>query len=55
MDIRLQELLDKIRKDGIEAAQTDAAKVLAEAEERRKAVLADAEREAKALDRKSVV
>lgn len=49
MDIRLQELLDKIRKDGIEAAQTDAAKVLAEAEERRKAVLADAEREAKAL------
>lgn len=49
MDIRLQELLDKIRKDGIEAAQTDAAKVLAEAEERRRAVLADAEREAKAL------
>lgn len=49
MDIRLQELLDKIRKDGIEAAQTDAAKVLAEAEERRKAVLADAEREAKAI------
>lgn len=49
MDIRLQELLDKIKKDGIEAAQTDAAKVLAEAEERRKAVLADAEREAKAL------
>ncbi|NLJ47248.1 MAG: V-type ATP synthase subunit E [Treponema sp.] len=49
MDIRLQELLDKIRKDGIEAAQTDAAKVLAEAEERRKSVLAEAEREAKAL------
>lgn len=49
MDIRLQELLDKIRKDGIEAAQTDAAKVLAEAEERRRAVLADAEREAKAI------
>ena len=49
MDIRLQELLDKIRKDGIEAAQTDAAKVLAEAEERRRAVLAEADREAKAL------
>ncbi len=49
MDIRLQELLDKIRKDGIEAAQTDAAKVLAEAEDRRKAVLADADREAKAI------
>lgn len=49
MDIRLQELLDKIRKDGIEAAETDAAKVLAEAEERRKSILAEAEREAKAL------
>lgn len=49
MDIRLQELLDKIRKDGIEAAQTDAAKVMAEAEERRRSILAEAEREAKAL------
>ncbi len=49
MDIRLQELLEKIRKDGIEAAETDAAKVLAEAEERRKSILADAEREAKTL------
>ena len=49
MDIRLQELLDKIRKDGIEAAQTDAAKVMADAEERRTSILAEAEREAKAL------
>jgi len=49
MDIRLQELLDKIRKDGIEAAQTDASKVLAEAETRRHVILSDAEREAKAI------
>lgn len=49
MDIRLQELLDKIKKDGIEAAEADAAKLLAEAEGKRKALLADAEREAKAV------
>lgn len=49
MDIRLQELLDKIRKDGIDAAESDAAKLLAEAEEKRKDILADAEKEAKAL------
>ena len=36
MDIRLQELLEKIRKDGIEAAESDASKLLAEAEEKRK-------------------
>ena len=49
MDIRLQELLDKIRKDGVEAAEADAAKILAQAEDKRKAILADAERDAKAI------
>ncbi|MCK7479646.1 MAG: V-type ATP synthase subunit E [Candidatus Moduliflexus flocculans] len=49
MDIRLQELLEKIRKDGIEAAETDASKVLAEAETRRKTIVSDAEREARAI------
>jgi V/A-type H+-transporting ATPase subunit E len=53
MDIRLQELLEKIRKDGIEAAESDAAKLLAEAEEKRKSIIADAEREAKALVEKA--
>lgn len=53
MDIRLQELLDKIRKDGIEAAETDAAKLLGEAEEKRRNLLADAEREAKAMIEKA--
>jgi len=53
MDIRLQELLDKIRKDGIEAAEADAAKLQAEAEEKRKALLSDAEKEAKALIEKA--
>jgi V/A-type H+-transporting ATPase subunit E len=53
MDIRLQELLEKIRKDGIEAAESDAAKLLAETEEKRKTLLADAEREAKAIREKA--
>ncbi|HSV56470.1 MAG TPA: hypothetical protein VLH39_05110 [Magnetospirillaceae bacterium] len=49
MDIRLQELLETIRRDGVAAAEAAAAKILDEAEEKRKAVLADAEREARAL------
>ncbi len=53
MDIRVQELLEKIRKDGIEAAESDAAKLHKEAEEKRKALLADAEREAKAMIEKA--
>jgi V/A-type H+/Na+-transporting ATPase subunit E len=55
MDIRLQELLEKIRKDGIEAAESDAAKLQAEAESKRKALLEDAEREAKAIREKAKV
>ncbi|MDR2702482.1 MAG: V-type ATP synthase subunit E, partial [Spirochaetaceae bacterium] len=31
MDIQLQELIDKIKKEGIESAQTAAAKLKAEA------------------------
>jgi V/A-type H+/Na+-transporting ATPase subunit E len=49
MDIRLQELLERIKKDGLDEANAEAQAVLAKAESERKAMLAQAAREAKAL------
>lgn len=49
MDIRVQELLEKIKRDGIEQAEADAAKIRAEAESRRADIVAAAEKEAKAI------
>jgi vacuolar-type H+-ATPase subunit H len=49
MDIRLQELLERIKKEGTDEAKADAQALRAEAESERKAVLAQAEGEAKAL------
>ncbi|HOX17956.1 MAG TPA: V-type ATP synthase subunit E [Spirochaetales bacterium] len=53
MDIRLQELLEKIKRDGVEAAGKEAARIAAEAEAGRKAIIEAAEREAKALREKA--
>ena len=53
MDIQLQELLDKIRKEGVETAKAEAEKLLAEAEARRKTILAEANREAGEILRKA--
>jgi V/A-type H+-transporting ATPase subunit E len=49
MEIQLQELLDRIKRDGLEAAESQAAALLLEAEERKKTILADAGREAAAI------
>jgi len=49
MDIQLQELLDKIKRDGVDAAEVQAASLLAQAAVRRDAIVAGAEREAKLL------
>lgn len=49
MEIQLQELLDRIKRDGLEAAESQAAVLLLEAEERKKSLLAEAEREAAAI------
>jgi V/A-type H+/Na+-transporting ATPase subunit E len=46
MDIRLQELLERIKKDGLDKAKVEAQAVLTEAETRRAAILAQAEAEA---------
>jgi len=46
MDIQLQELIEKIKKEGIESAQAGAAKLKADAEAEAKALIADAKRQA---------
>lgn len=53
MDIRVQELLDRIKKEGVEAAEAQAAAVAADAEAKRKAIVAAAEKEAKAIVEKA--
>lgn len=53
MEIQLQELLDRIRRDGLEAAESQAAVLLLEAEERKKTLLAEAEREAASIREKA--
>jgi len=49
MDIQLQELIDKIKKDGIESASADAARIRAEAEAEAKRIIAAAKKEAEIL------
>ena len=34
MDVQLQELIDKIKKDGVTAAEKEAAKIIADAEKK---------------------
>jgi len=49
MDIRVQELLDKIKREGVESAEAEASKIVSEAEAKRAGITAAAEKEAKAL------
>jgi len=49
MDIRVQELLERIKREGVESAEARAAAIVADAETRRSAVIASAEKEAKSI------
>jgi len=49
MEIQLQELLDRIKREGVEAARLEAQRILEDAESRRKALIAEAEREGSAI------
>jgi V/A-type H+-transporting ATPase subunit E len=49
MDIQLQELIDKIKKDGIESASEEALRLKTQAEEEAKRILDAAHREAEAI------
>ena len=54
MDIRVQELLEKIKRDGVDSAEAEAAKIISEAEAKRTAIVATAEKEAKAIVARAV-
>jgi len=49
MDVQLSELIEKIKKEGIESAQADAAKLKADAEAEARKIVEDARREAGAI------
>ncbi|MCQ2575510.1 MAG: V-type ATP synthase subunit E [Treponema sp.] len=49
MDTQLQELIDKIKKDGVAAAETDAAKIIADANAKADAIKAEADEKASAI------
>ena len=46
MDVQLQELIDKIKKDGVAAAEKDSAKIIAASEKKAEAIIADAQAKA---------
>jgi len=46
MDVQLQELIDKIKKDGVATAEAEAAKKIAEAEKKAEAIVSDAQAKA---------
>lgn len=53
MEVQLQDLVDKIKQDGIASAEQQAAGIIAEAEKKAQALIANAEKEAEALLKKS--
>ena len=46
MDVQLQELIDKIKKDGVATAEAEAAKRIADAEKKAESIVADAQAKA---------
>ena len=49
MDVQLQELIDKIKKDGVTAAKTSAEEIISEAEENAKKIVSDAQAQAEKI------
>ena len=46
MDIQLQELIDKIKKDGVAASEQQSALIVSEAEKKAAGIIAEAEKKA---------
>lgn len=46
MDVQLQELIDKIKKDGVAAAEKESAKIIAASEKKAESIIADAQAKA---------
>lgn len=53
MDVQLQELIDKIKKDGVAAAEKDSAKIIAASEKKAEAIIAEAESKAAEIIKKA--
>jgi len=49
MDVQLQELIDKIKKDGVTAAEKEAAKIIADANKKAESIIKDAEAQAEQI------
>ena len=49
MDVQLQELIDKIKKDGVTAAEKEAAKIIAEADKKAESIIKNAENKAEQI------
>ncbi|MCC7107588.1 MAG: V-type ATP synthase subunit E, partial [Chloroflexi bacterium] len=49
MELQLQELLDRIKREGVEAARAEAEKIVAQAGERAASLVQEAEREAQGI------
>ncbi len=52
MDVQLQELIDKIKKDGVASAESSAAAIIAEAEKKAASIVAEAEAKAAEIVKK---
>lgn len=53
MDVQLQELIDKIKKDGVASAENEAAKIVAEAEKNAEKIIEDAQEKAAEIVKKA--
>lgn len=53
MDSRVQEILEKIKREAVDEARAESDRILAEAEARRQEILANAEKEARAMTEKA--
>ncbi len=53
MELQIQDLVSSIRKDGIDAANAEAASIISEAKEKADAIIADAKSEAKSIQEAS--
>ena len=51
MDVQLQELIDKIKKDGVTAAEKEAAKIIADANKKAESIIKDAEKKAEQIEK----
>ncbi len=53
MDVQLQELIDKIKKDGVASAEDTAAKIIADAEKKAAAIIDDAKQKAEGFEKEA--